>query len=304
MASVCDRPHTLRDVLKLVLPKGSLERATFALFDAADLGVRRSSQVEYKASIADPRIDEVRILRPQEIPRYVADGLFDIGIAGRDWVEETESDVVVLGELEYSKTSANPFRIVVAVADDSSWDKVEDLPDGVKVSTEYPGLTRRFFADRGVRADVRLSYGATEAKVPDIVDCVVDGTETGRALRAANLRIIGEVLASFTALIANPTSHADPAKRQAMLQLKVLLDGVLEARGKVLVKLNVSGDRLGDVIRLVPSMKAPTVSELFGQGGYAVETVVAKSVVNTLIPALKDAGATDIIELPLAKIVH
>jgi ATP phosphoribosyltransferase len=291
-------------VLKLVLPKGSLERATLALFEAADLNVRRSSQVEYKASIADPRIDEVRILRPQEIPRYVADGLFDLGIAGRDWVEETESDVVLLGELEYSKASANPFRIVVAVADDSPWDKVEDLPDGVKVSTEYPGLTRRFFAERGVRADVRLSYGATEAKVPDIVDCVVDGTETGRALRAANLRIIAEVLPSFTALIANPTSHADPARRQAMLQLKVLLDGVLEARGKVLVKLNVGGDRLADVIRLVPAMKAPTVSELFGQGGYAVETVVAKSVINTLIPALKDAGATDIIELPLAKIVH
>jgi ATP phosphoribosyltransferase len=291
-------------VLKLVLPKGSLERATLALFEAADLSVRRSSQVEYKASIADPRIDEVRILRPQEIPRYVADGLFDIGIAGRDWVEETESDVVVLGELEYSKASANPFRIVVAVADDSPWDKVDDLPDGVKVSTEYPGLTRRFFAERGVRADVRLSYGATEAKVPDIVDCVVDGTETGRALRSANLRIIGEVLASFTALIANPASHADPPKRQAMLQLKVLLDGVLEARGKVLVKLNVSGDRLAEVIGLVPSMKAPTVSELSGQGGYAVETVVAKSVINTLIPALKDAGATDIIELPLAKIVH
>jgi ATP phosphoribosyltransferase len=291
-------------VLKLVLPKGSLERATLALFEAADLSVRRSSQVEYKASIADPRIDDVRILRPQEIPRYVADGLFDIGIAGRDWVEETESDVVVLGELEYSKASANPFRIVVAVADDSPWDKVDDLPDGVKVSTEYPGLTRRFFAGRGVRADVRLSYGATEAKVPDIVDCVVDGTETGRALRSANLRIIGEVLASFTALIANPVSHADPPKRQAMLQLKVLLDGVLEARGKVLVKLNVSGDRLAEVIGLVPSMKAPTVSELSGQGGYAVETVVAKSVINTLIPALKDAGATDIIELPLAKIVH
>jgi ATP phosphoribosyltransferase len=291
-------------VLKLVLPKGSLEKATLALFEAADLGVRRSSQVEYKASIVDPRIDEVRILRPQEIPRYVADGLFDLGIAGRDWVEETGSDVVVLGELEYSKASASPFRIVVAVADDAPWDKVEELPDGVRVSTEYPGLTRRFFAERGVRADVRLSYGATEAKVPDIVDCVVDGTETGRALRAANLRIIGEVLASFTALIANPVAHADPAKRQAMQQLKVLLDGVLEARGKVLVKLNVGGDRLDEVIRLVPSMKAPTVSQLFGQGGYAVETVVAKSVINTLIPALKDAGATDIIELPLAKIVH
>jgi ATP phosphoribosyltransferase len=291
-------------MLKLVLPKGSLEGATLALFEAADLTVRRSSQVEYKASIADPRIDEVRILRPQEIPRYVADGLFDLGIAGRDWVEETESDVVLLGELEYSKASANPFRIVVAVADDSPWDKVEDLPDGVKVSTEYPGLTRRFLAERGVRADVRLSYGATEAKVPDIVDCVVDGTETGRALRAANLRIIGEVLASYTALIANPASHADATKRQAMLQLKVLLDGVLEARGKVLVKLNVGGERLAEVIRLVPSMKAPTVSELSGQGGYAVETVVAKSVINTLIPALKDAGATDIIELPLSKIVH
>jgi ATP phosphoribosyltransferase len=291
-------------VLKLVLPKGSLERATLALFEAADLTVRRSSQVEYKASIADPRIDEVRILRPQEIPRYVADGLFDLGIAGRDWVEETESDVVVLGELEYSKASGNPFRIVVAVAQDAPWDKIEDLPDGVKVSTEYPGLTRRFFAERGVRADVRLSYGATEAKVPDIVDCVVDGTETGRALRAANLRVIDEVLPSFTALIANPAAHDDPPKRQAMLQLKVLLDGVLEARGKVLVKLNVGSDRLADVIRLVPSMKAPTVSELFGRGGYAVETVVAKSVINTLIPALKDAGATDIIELPLAKIVH
>ena len=291
-------------MLKLVLPKGSLERATLALFDAADLGVRRSSQVEYKASIADPRIDEVRILRPQEIPRYVADGLFDIGIAGRDWVEETESDVVVLGELEYSKTSANPFRIVVAVAEDSPWDKVEDLPDGVKVSTEYPGLTRRFFADRGVRADVRLSYGATEAKVPDIVDCVVDGTETGRALRAANLKIIGEIMASFTALIANPTAYADPELRRAMEQVKVLLDGVLEARGNVLVKLNVAADALDRVIALVPSMKAPTVSELFGRSGYAVETVVAKSVINTLIPALSEAGATDIIELPLSKIVH
>ncbi|MDQ3293812.1 MAG: ATP phosphoribosyltransferase, partial [Actinomycetota bacterium] len=225
-------------MLKLVLPKGSLEKATLELFEAADLSVRRSSAVEYKASIADPRVDDVRILRPQEIPSYVAEGLFDLGIAGRDWVEETESDVVTLGELPYSKASANPFRIVVAVPEDSPWESVEDLPDGVKVSSEYPQLTRRFFADRGVKADVRLSYGATEAKVPDIVDCVVDGTETGRALRAANLKIIGEVLSSFTALIANRAAHDDPAKRTAMLQLKTLLDGVLEARGKVLVKLN------------------------------------------------------------------
>ena len=296
--------RTLHAVLKLVLPKGSLERSTLELFEAADLTVNRSSSVEYKATIADPRVDEVRILRPQEIPQYVADGLFDLGIAGRDWVEETESDVVLLGELAYSKATSKPFRIVVAVPDDSPWDKVEDLPDGVRVSTEYPGLTRRFFAERGVEADVRLSYGATEAKVPDIVDCVVDGTETGRALRAANLKIIGEILPSFTALIANKAAYADDDKRHAMEQLKVLLDGVLEARGKVLVKLNVSRDDLDEVIALVPSMKAPTVSELFGEGGYAVETVVAKSVVNTLIPALKDAGASDIIELPLSKIVH
>jgi ATP phosphoribosyltransferase len=291
-------------VLKLVLPKGSLERPTLDLFEAADLAVNRSSSVDYKATIDDPRIDEVRILRPQEIPTYVADGLFDVGIAGRDWVEETESDVVLLGELAYSKATAKPFRIVVAVPADSPWDAVEDLPEGVRVSTEYPGLTGRFLAERGVKADVRLSYGATEAKVPDIVDCVVDGTETGRALRAAGLKIIGEILPRYTALIANRDAHDDPAKRQAMAQIKVLLDGVLEARGKVLVKLNVSAADLDAVIALVPSMKAPTVSELFGQGGYAVETVVAKSEINTLIPALKDAGASDIVELPLSKIVH
>jgi ATP phosphoribosyltransferase len=291
-------------VLKLVLPKGSLERMTLELFEEADLAVRRSSDVEYKARIADPRVDDVRILRPQEIPAYVAEGLFDLGIAGRDWVEETGSDVVILGELEYSKVSANPYRIVVAVADDSPWDKVEDLPDGVRVSSEYPRLTQRFFADRGVAADIRLSYGATEAKIPEIVDCVVDGTETGRALRAAKLKIIGEILPSFTALIANRAAYDDPAKRQAMLQLKTLLDGVLEARGKVLVKLNVAEDQLDGVIALLPALKSPTVSKLFGDGGYAVETVVPKTTINTLIPALKDHGATDIIELPLSKIVH
>jgi ATP phosphoribosyltransferase len=295
---------TLGAVLKLVLPKGSLEKATLELFDAADLTVRRSSEVDYKATIADPRVDDVRILRPQEIPTYVTDGLFDLGITGRDWVEETNSDVVTLGELQYSKATSAPFRIVVAVPADSPWDKVEDLPQGVRVSSEYPELTRRFFADRGVDADVRLSYGATEAKVPDIVDCVVDGTETGRALRAAKLKIIGEIMQSYTALIANRAAYDDPDKRHAMLQLKVLLDGVLEARGRVLVKLNVAEADLDAVIALVPSMKSPTVSKLFGDGGYAVETVVEKTAINTLIPALKDAGASDIIELPLSKIVH
>jgi ATP phosphoribosyltransferase len=291
-------------VLKLVLPKGSLEKATLELFESADLGVNRSSSVEYKASIADPRVDEVRILRPQEIPRYVAEGLFDLGICGRDWVEETSSDVVSLSTLRYSKVSNRPVRIVVAVPADSPIEKVDELPQGVRVSTEYPELTRRYFAKRGIEADIRLSYGATEAKVPDIVDCIVDITETGRALRAAGLKIIGEILESYTELVANPAAHADPAKRKAMEQLKVLLDGVLEARGQVLVKLNVGGEDLDAVIGLLPSMKSPTVSKLFGNGAYAVETVVPKTKINTLIPALKDSGASDIIELPLSKIVH
>ena len=291
-------------MLRLVLPKGSLEKATLELFEAADLRVERSSTVDYKATIADPRIAEVRILRPQEIPMYVAEGMFDIGITGRDWIEETASDIVSLGELRYSKATSRPIRMVVAVPQDSPYEKVEDLPQGLRVSTEYLGLTGRFFEKLGIDADIRLSYGATEAKVPDIVDCIVEITETGRALRAAGLKIIGEVLTSYTELIANPEAAADPEKRHAMDQIRTLLDGVMEARGKVLVKLNVSERDLDAVIELLPSMKSPTVSKLFGEGGYAVETVVAKSTINTLIPALKDAGATDIIELPLAKIVH
>ena len=155
-------------MLKLVLPKGSLEKATLELFEAADLPVVRSSSVDYKASIADPRIAEVRILRPQEIPTYVAEGLFDIGITGRDWVEETSSTVTSLGELKYSKATSNPVKVVVAVAGDSPATSVRDLPQGVRVTSEYPELTKRFFAERGIAADVRLSYGASEAKIPDI----------------------------------------------------------------------------------------------------------------------------------------
>jgi ATP phosphoribosyltransferase len=290
-------------VLNLVLPKGSLEKATLELFDAADLAVKRSSAVDYKATIDDPRIGDVRILRPQEIPRYVAGGLFDLGITGRDWVEETASDVVSLGEMKYSKATSNPVRIVLAVPQDSPYDTAADLPQGVRVSTEYPELTARYFERHGIAADIQLSYGATEAKVPDIVDVVVDITETGRALRAAGLKIIDTVLTSYTELVANPASYADPEKRHAMEQVKTLLDGVLDARGRVLVKLNVPRPALDAVIAVIPSMKSPTVNELFGGEGYAVEAVVPKSRINVLIPALKDAGATDILELPIAKIV-
>lgn len=291
-------------MLKLVLPKGSLEKATMQLFEAADLPVNRASAVNYKATVEDPRIDSVLILRPQEIPIYVSDGLFDVGITGRDWVEETGAAVVSLGELKYSKVTSRPIRVVLAVPEESKFQTAEDLPAGVRVSTEYMELTRRYFESHGVDADLRLSYGATEAKVPDIVDCVVDITETGQALKAAGLRIIDEILVSYTELIANPQAYEDPAKRHAMEQVLTLLGGVLEARGKVLVKLNVPSGKLDAVISVLPSMKAPTVNELYGGGGYAVETVVPKNEINILIPALSDAGATDVLELPLSKIVH
>ena len=291
-------------MLKIVLPKGSLEKATLELFESADLAVIRSSKVDYKAEIDDPRIDEVMILRPQEIPTYIADGLFDIGITGRDWIEETESDLGSLGKLHYSKATARPVNIVVAVPEDSPYEKVKDLPNGVKVSTEYPNLTKNFFTSQGIEADVHLSYGATEAKPPDIVDVVVDLTETGRALKAAGLKIIDTIITSHTELVANRDSAENPELRHAMNQIHTLLEGTLEARGKVLVKMNVGSSNLEGVLEAIPSMKAPTVNELAKGEGYAVETVVAKSEINVLIPELRDKGASDIIELPLSKIVH
>jgi ATP phosphoribosyltransferase len=291
-------------VLNLVLPKGSLEDATLRLFEDADLAVVRGSGVDYRATIDDPRVAGVRILRPQEIPRYVAEGLFDLGITGRDWIEETGADVVSLTELHYSKATAGPIRVVLAVAADSPARSVRDLPGGLRVHTEYPELTKRYFADQGIDAKVFLSYGATEAKVPDIADAVVELTETGSALKAAGLRVIETMFVSHTELIASPTSHADAEKRTAMEELQTLLLGALEARGRVLLKLNVDHKNLDAVIALLPALKSPTVSELFGDDAYAVETVVAKSEINTLIPALKQRGATGIIELPIAKIVH
>jgi ATP phosphoribosyltransferase len=291
-------------MLRLVLPKGSLEKATFQLFEDADLAVARGSDVDYRGTVADPRITEVMVLRPQEIPRYVESGMFDLGITGRDWVEETNANVVTLSELHYSKATARPIRMVLAVAGDSPVESVKDLPDGVRVQTEYPELTRRFFEAAGVQAEITLSYGATEAKIPEIADAVVEITETGRALRAAGLKVIDQIVTSYTELIANPASYEDPVKRKAMEQLMTLLTGALEARGRVMVKLNVEKANLGNVIGLLPALKSPTVSQLYGEEAFAVETVVAKSEINTLIPALKDAGASDIVELPLSKIVH
>ena len=290
-------------MLSLVLPKGSLERATLELFDAADLTVRRASDRDYRASIEDPRIDRVRVLRPQEIPTYLEQGLFDLGITGRDWITETDSDVVSLGELKYSKATDNPVRVILAVPNDAPWRSVSELPESVRISTEFPAMTKRFLDARGVKARVVPSYGATEAKVPDIVDAIVDLTETGSSLRKNGLRILDTLLTSYTELVANRASYEDAEKRAAMEDIALLLRGAIRARGNVLLKLNVADARLSAVIDIMPAMSSPTITPLAGGEMHAVESVVAKRGVNTLIPALKAAGARDILEIPISKIV-
>jgi ATP phosphoribosyltransferase len=291
-------------LLSLVLPKGSLERATLDLFDAADLTVHRSSDRDYHASIDDPRIERVRFLRPQEIPSYIEQGLFDFGITGRDWITETGADVASLGELQYSKATSDPVRVVLAVPAAAPWASAADLPEGVRVSTEFPALTRRYLDAAGVKAVVIPSYGATEAKVPDIVDAIVDLTETGSSLRKNGLRILDTLLTSYTELVANPAAFADPAKRAAMEDVALLLRGAIRARGNVLLKLNVDAPQLSAVTAMLPGMSSPTITSLARGDMNAVEAVVPKREVNTLIPALKAAGARDILEIPISKIVE
>ncbi|MFL6072040.1 MAG: ATP phosphoribosyltransferase, partial [Mycobacteriales bacterium] len=258
---------------------------------------------DYHASVDDPRISRVRFLRPQEIPQYVEQGLFDVGITGRDWIEETGADVISLGELEYSKATSNPVRIVLALPADSPARSGGDLPEGVRISTEYPNLTRRYFDTVGVKATIVPSYGATEAKVPDIVDAIVDVTETGTSLRKHGLKILETLLTSRTELVANRAAADDPDKRAAMEDVALLLRGAIRARGQVLLKLNVPADMLDQVLGLLPAMSSPTVTQLAGGGMHAVETVVPRRGVNRLIPALKAAGGRDILELPISKIV-
>lgn len=291
-------------MLSIVLPKGSLESATLELFEAADLTVRRGSDRDYHASIDDPRIDRVRFLRPQEIPEYVERGLFDLGITGRDWIAETGAEVATQCELTYSKATSNPVRIVLAVPRENAAERGDQLPDGVRVSTEYPQLTRAYFDKVGVRAVIVPSYGATEAKVPDIVDAIVDVTETGSSLRKHGLKIIETLVTSRTELIANTDAAADEEKRAAMADIALLLQGAIQARGNVLLKLNVPADRLQAVLDVLPAMSAPTVNTLSSGEMHAVESVVPKNTVNTLIPALKAAAARDILELPISKIVE
>ncbi len=284
----------------LGLPKGSLQESTFALFKRAGFAVSCSSR-SYYPSIDDEEI-KCRLLRPQEMSRYVELGLLDAGICGYDWVYENGSDVVDVCELSYSKATSNPVRWVLAVPNDSKIKTVKDLK-GKRISTEAIGIVKRYLKANGVKADVEFSWGATEVKAPELVDAIVDLTETGSSLRANNLRIVDTILTSTTRLIANKKAWRDKAKRAKIEQLKMLLTAALDAQKRVLIKLNAPAKKLEKITAALPALHAPTVNRLNDADWFAVESVVEERLVRDLVPVLKAAGATGIIELPLNKII-
>lgn len=294
-------------MISIAIPKGSLEAQTLLLFKQADLEIKVTSR-EYSPRIEDARIEKVKILRPQEIPEYVDKGYFDVGITGKDWIEERGADVVEIADLSYSKTAEKEgtVKIVLAVqADRADIKEAKDVEPESKISTEYPNLTKSFFDKLGIPVQIFFSYGATEAK--DMMDCIVELTETGETLRKNNWRIIDTILESSTKLIVNRDSWSDAEKRQEIEEIRTLLSGVIEARGKVLLSMNVAEDKLKEVVSVLPAMKRPTISQLYGNDQrryYAVETVVSKREVNVLIPRLKSMGAGDIIEIDITKIVR
>ncbi|HHV43263.1 MAG TPA: ATP phosphoribosyltransferase [Firmicutes bacterium] len=294
-------------MLKLVLPTGSLEKPTLEMFEDAQLSVHCYNSRCYDGEIDDPRIKRVRFMRPQEIPLYVAEGLFDLGITGLDWIMERdcEDQVEIITHLPYSRATAHPVRIVVAVHENSGIDRVEDIPPGSRVTTEYVNLAKRYFKQKGIDVQVEFSFGTTEAKVPEIADVAVELTERGTTLKANGLKIIDVIAQSKTTLIANPESMKDPEKKLAIQEITTLLQGALMARGRVLLKMNVAKSNLKRVLSLLPSMKAPTVSQLYSETDdyVAVETVVDREGINLLLPKLVAAGAEDILEIPITKIV-
>lgn len=293
----------MKTMLSIAIPKGSLEEQTLLLFKQADLEVKLTER-GYNPTIEDPRISKVKILRPQEIPEYVEQGYFDLGITGKDWIVEREADVVEVADLRYNKRTDAPVRIVLAVQQDSGIERPEQMPENAKISTEYPNITRRYFERLRIPVRIFFSYGATEAK--DMMDGIVELTETGETLTKNNWRIIDVLMESTARLIANKDAWSDPTKRKAIEEIKTLLLGVLEARGRVLLSMNVRADRLESVVRALPALKRPTISRLYGDGEeyYAVETVVSKKEVNVLIPKLKELGAEDILEIDILKIVR
>jgi len=290
-------------LLSITIPKGSLEEQTLFLFAQADIEIKKSSRA-YNPTCSDPRVERVKILRPQEIPVFVQDGYFDLGISGHDWIRESGADVVEIAELPYAKTGAGVVQMVLAVPQDSPVTSARDIAPGSRITTEFPRTTKAFFDDLGIPVEVYFSYGATEAKVPEMMDALVDLTETGSTLRRNGLKVIDVILTSTTRLVANRESWADPVKRREIEEVRTLLLGVIEARGRVLLSMNVPASKIDTVVAVLPAMKRPTVNMLYGSEDFEVTTVAEKCLVNTLIPALKAAGAEDILEIPITKIVR
>ncbi len=285
----------------LGLPKGSLEESTKNLFAKAGWKIATSSR-SYKPSIDDPELDG-RFVRAQEVSRYVEHGFFDCGLTGFDWIQENGSDVVEVMDLIYSRASVLKSRWVLCVPENSSVQSINDLA-GKRIATELLNTTKRFFAAKGVQAEIEFSWGATEVKVPDLVDAIVDITETGSSLRANKLRIVETLLETNTKFIANKASWANPAKRKKIETIALLLRGALEAESKVGLKLNAPKNSLDAIIKAVPSLRNPTISPLSNPDWVALETIIDESVVREIIPQLKSLGAEGIVEYPLNKVVY
>ena len=287
--------------LKLGIPKGSLEENTVELFKRAGWRITYDSR-SYFPDIDDEEI-ACSLVRAQEMSKYVQDGTLDLGLTGRDWIVENDSSVVTVQDLIYSKTSTRKARWVLVVREDSPIASLEDM-QGKRISTELVRFTKRYFQERNIDVQVEFSWGATEAKVVEgLVDAIVEVTETGSTIRANKLRIVHELMQTNTQLIANPSAWEDPWKRQKIEQIRMLLNGALQAMGKVGLKLNVSKENLGRVVLLLPSLKAPTISNLYSEEWFAVETIVSAGIVRDLIPLLREAGAEGIIEYPLNKVI-
>jgi ATP phosphoribosyltransferase len=288
-------------ILTLGLPSGSLMEATVSLFQKAGFSISGTSR-SYRPVVDDPEL-RLRLLRAQEISRYVEGGFLDCGITGRDWVEENASNVEILAQLPYSKATSNPTRWVIAVPEDSPYRSVKDL-EGKRVATEAVGLTRRYFETQGVKAEIEFSWGATEVKVPELVDAIVDITETGSSLRANKLRILETIIESYPVLVANKAAALDARKREKMDKLSLLLVGALTARDKVGLKMNLPRTKLQNLLDALPALRNPTVSPLAQNDWVAVETIIDEKIVREIIPQLKSLGAEGIIEYPLNKVVY
>lgn len=297
-------------MLRLAIPKGSLEEGTFKIFEQANLPIKRDNERGYNLFIDDPRISEAIMLRPQEIPKYIEESEFDLGITGYDWIVETEAAIKEVADLQFSKQGWRKVKIVLATDTNNPINDIEEIRVNSRVVTEYPRLTRRYFKSIGKgKVSIRGSYGATEVKVPRLADYLVDVTETGETLKRHGKKVLAVILESSTKLIANLESWQDQQKRQAIEEIVTLLTGVVKAQDKVLIKMNVSAKNIESVINYLPSLRTPTISPLWaGSNGLneewlMIETVVNESKLNIVIPKIKELGARDILEINISKMI-